>query len=119
MLKVENNKIYMVRGDDEVLAVALDGYEMGEADTLTLTVRELPSADSKVLLAITSAPGSDRIVISHADTAEVAYGAYSADVQLMTAEGLRRTVWPTNITENSRQRVANMKNFMLVSEVTI
>lgn len=119
MLKIENNKIYMVRGDDEVLQVALEGYEMASGDTLTLTVRELPSNESKVLLSSTSAPGSNRIVIRHADTTEVPVGAYSADVQLLTADGLRRTVWPTNITDPTRQRAANMKNFILVSEVTI
>ena len=119
MLKVENNKIYMVRGDDEVLAVALDGYEMAAGDMLTLTVRETPTADSQVLLQISGAPGSNRIVISHADTAEAAYGAYSADVQLLTADGLRKTVWPTNITDPSRLRAANMKNFMIVNEVTV
>lgn len=119
MLKVENGRIYVVRGDDEVLSVALEGYEMAAGDVLTLTVRELPTAESAALITVKSAPGSNRIVLSHADTANVPYGAYSADVQLLTADGLRRTVWPTNITDPARARGSNMKNFIVVSEVTV
>lgn len=119
MIKVIDGKVYMVRGDDDALSINLGDYEMAAGDTLTLTVRELPTADSPVLVHITSAPGVARIPIRHADTADIPYGAYSADVQLMTADGLRRTVWPDNITDAVRMRAANMKNFIIVSEVTI
>lgn len=122
---IEDGKIYMVRGDDEALDVELtldDGetaYEMQSGDTLTLTVRETPSRDSEVLLQITGAPGSPRIPIRHEDTAQMEYGAYSADIQLLTAEGERRTVWPTLQTGARRITSANLKNFNIASEVTM
>lgn len=124
MLKIIEEKIYLRRGDDEVLEVNLnagsDTVQMGEGETLTLTVRELPSLDSPVIFSTTSAPGSNRIVIRHADTADAEYGEYSADVQLLTADGLRKTVWPNIDEENlPKARAANLKNFILLPEVTM
>ena len=124
MLKIIEEKIYLRRGDDEVLEVNLnagsDTVQMGEGETLTLTVRELPSKESTILFTTTSAPGSNRVIISHADTAEVEYGEYSADIQLMTADGLRKTVWPDIDEENlPKARTANLKNFILLPEVTM
>ena len=116
-------EIWMVRGDDETILVPLtdaDGaeYAMQEDDTLTLTVRETPSDDSPVLAQITGAPGSNRIPIAHADTAQMEPGRYSADIQLITG-GLRRTVWPDyDPTASNRYRVKNMQNFVLLAEVT-
>lgn len=124
MLKIIDEKIYLRRGDDEILEVNLNAGEesvqMGEGETLTLTVREQPSPDSPIIFTTTSAPGSNRIVISHADTADVAYGEYSADVQLMTAEGHRKTVWP-DIDANNLPKAndRNLKNFVLLPEVTM
>ena len=120
---VENNAIYLTKGDDAVLEVASITTEIGEeyalrdADVLTLTVRELPSAASPVLMQIDSAPGSSRIVIRHEDTAELDVGQYSADVQLMTAEGMRYTVWP-RISGSGRYKVRNLNNFVIMPEVT-
>lgn len=124
MLKIESDAIWMYRGDDEALEIELtvgDGerYEMQPGDVLTLTVRETPSADSAPLLQIDSAPGVNRIVIRHADTAELEYGQYSADIQLTTADGVRKTVWPPLEASSLRTRARNLKNFNLVSEVTM
>lgn len=126
MLKIVDNKIYMVRGDDEELDVVptnADGtdYEMQPEDVLTLTVRSKPEADSPPLLQISSLPGSTRIVIRHEDTAEMSYGPYSADVQLMTGDGRRKTVWPDMDTGSASTRFSaqNMRNFNLASEVTM
>lgn len=126
MLKIVDNKIYMVRGDDEELDVVTknaDGtdYEMQPEDILTLTVRSKPTEDSLPLIQISSAPGSTRIVIRHEDTAEMAYGSYSADVQLMTGDGRRKTVWPDLDTgaTSTRMRASNIGNFNLASEVTM
>ena len=76
MLKIINNKIYIVRGDDEVLEPGLmlsdeaqTAYTLGEDEQLTLTVRALPSADSSVLLSVSSNPGSARLVLRSEDTA--------------------------------------------------
>ena len=120
---IESDVIYLTKGDDAALEVssitAQDGsrYELQSEDVLTLTVRALPSADSPVLLQIDALPGSNRIVLRHADTAELDVGRYSADVQLTTAEGRRYTVWPT-ITGSGRYVVKNLNNFVIMPEVT-
>ena len=120
---IESNVIYLTKGDDAVLevsSIATEGgteYELQPEDVLTLTVRALPSAASPVLMQIDSAPGSRRIVFSHADTAELDVGRYSADVQLTTAEGKRYTVWPT-IMGSGRYVVKNLNNFVIMPEVT-
>ena len=84
---------------------------------LTLTVRAVPSAESAVLMDIDSLPGSRRIVFRHEDTAELAVGRYSADVQLTTADGKRFTVWPT-IAGSGRYVVKSFNNFVIMPEVT-
>lgn len=124
MILVTSDGIWLIRGDDESLEVELTvgdntPYEMQPGDILTLTVREVPSKDSAVMLQIDSAPGVNRIVIRHEDTAELEYGRYSADIQLLTADGLRKTVWPPLTASASRTRAGNLKNFNLVSEVTM
>lgn len=124
MLKIIDNTIYIVRGDDETLTVNLnaDGEPaaLGENDVLTLTVRELPSETSPIILSSTSPPGSNVIAIRHEDTAEKEYGQYSADIQLTTAAGLRRTVWPVVDEDNiPKARASNLKNFVILPEVTM
>lgn len=120
---IESDVIYLTKGDDAVLevsSVATEGgaeYELQDTDVLTLTVRALPSAQSPALLQVDALPGSNRIVFSHADTAELDVGRYSADVQLTTAEGKRYTVWPT-ITGSGRYVVKNLNNFVIMPEVT-
>ena len=120
---IESDVIYLTKGDDAVLevsSIATEGgteYELQGTDVLTLTVRALPSAQSPALLQVDALPGSRRIVFSHADTAELDVGRYSADVQLTTAEGKRYTVWPT-ITGSSRYVVKNLNNFVIMPEVT-
>lgn len=120
---IESDVIYLTKGDDAVLevsSIATEGgaeYELQPEDELTLTVRALPSADSPALIQIDALPGSNRIVFSHADTADLDVGRYSADVQLTTAEGKRYTVWPT-ITGSGRYVVKNLNNFVIMPEVT-
>ena len=120
---IENEAIYLTKGDDAVLEVssiaAEDGsqYEMQSGDVLTLTVRALPSALVPVMMQIDSLPGEVRIVLRHEDTAELDVGRYSADVQLSTADGKRYTVWPA-ITGSGRYVVKNLNNFVIMPEVT-
>ena len=120
---IENEAIYLTKGDDAALEVssiaAEDGsqYEMQAGDVLTLTVRALPSAESPALIQIDSLPGVNRIVLRHADTAELNVGRYSADVQLTTSDGKRYTVWPA-ITGSGRYVVKNLNNFVIMPEVT-
>lgn len=122
---IDNGKIWMVRGDDEALDVTLtldDGetpYEMQPGDVLTLTVRELPSRDSAVILQTSGVRGGNRIIIRHEDTKDVPYGAYSADIQLTTEEGERKTVWPVLVASSRRVTDTNLKNFNIASEVTM
>lgn len=122
MLKIEEGAIYLTRSDDAVLELQLtvaDGsaYEVQAGETLTLTVRELPSPDAPMLFSAAGVPGSGRIVINSADTAGVAPGRYSADIQLTTADGRRHTVWP-ELEGSRRYSVRNLKNFVVMPEVT-
>ena len=120
---IESDVIYITKGDDAVLeitSIATEGgeeYELQAEDVLTLTVRTLPSAQSPALIQIDALPGSNRIVFSHADTAELDVGRYSADVQLTTADGKRFTVWPA-ITGSGRYVVKSFNNFVIMPEVT-
>ena len=124
MLIVENNKIFLTRGDDAEIEVGpltlVDGstYELQEGDTLTLTVRETPTEEAAALVQITSVPGSNRIIIQHEDTSDLDYGQYSADVQLLTSDKKRRTVWPEMDT-GKKPDGKNLKNFMIMPEVTM
>ena len=120
MLIVDTGIVYLTRGDDAVLAVTLtqdDGapYEMQPGDELIFTMRDMPEAESPVLARITAQ--SPRIVIRHDDTKDIEVGAYSADVQLMTADGKRITVWPM-LEILQRTRVTNWKNMVIMPEVT-
>lgn len=120
---IESDVIYLTKGDDAVLEIsgitAQDGsqYELQAEDVLTLTVRELPSTVSPVLMQIDSLPGSRRIVIGHGDTSELNVGRYSADLQLTTPDDKRYTLWP-NITGTNRYMVKNLSNFVIMPEVT-
>lgn len=122
MLIIEDSVIKLTRGDDAVIVVnprTNDGslYEMADGDALTLTVREIPDPESPVLIQCKSTSGSNRIIVNHEDSADVAAGRYSADIQLTTADGKRFTVWPE--LEGSNQYVIkNMRNFYLMPEVT-
>lgn len=125
MLRIVNNKIYIVRGDDEVIRLAIrhsdderTPYQMQADDVITLTVREFPNSASPVLLQINGAPGSDCIEIRHEDTAGMEYGSYSADLQLVRADGRRMTVWPTQM-GSDRIKGRNLKNFNVAAEVTM
>lgn len=117
-----NEVINLTRGDDACLEIPMENadgesYTMGETEYLTFGVRRVPRLDSELLIDIESAPGSNRIIFSHADTADLDVGEYSAEVQLMTAEGKRITVWPL---PQGRQRIkenVNRKNFCLMPEV--
>lgn len=123
MFKVEDGAIYITRGDDAVLEITATDqngapYEMQEGDMLTLTVRDLPSKNSIVLLQISSVPGSGRIPLRHADTADKEVGRYSADVQLTTADGRRQTIWP-ELEGSARYKEKAFNNFILMPEVTM
>lgn len=114
--------INLTRGDDAVIEVPLsniDGeeYVLGETEFLIFSVRVLPREDSELLVNIVSVPGSNRIVIGHHDTKDLEVGAYSAEIQLMTSDSKRVTVWPKPIGKFKIKDTANRKNFVLMPEV--
>lgn len=121
MLIIEDNKIYITKGDDAVIDVdiTIDGraYPMQEGDRLTLTVRARPEADSPVLLETTGATGDTQLALSHEKTAQMEVGQYSADIQLTTAEGKRITLWPTP-EGPARRSTSNSRSFNVMPEVT-
>ena len=89
MLYIKDGVIAITRGDDAVIEAAIhtstgQDYQMASGDTLTMTVRALPSDSQPVLLSVTSTPGSARLVLRGADTAGIAPGRYS----LLTTEHL-------------------------------
>lgn len=118
MFFVEDDKIYLTRGDDAALNVTLKdssgaAYTMASGDTLTLTVRKTPG-DDEAVFSVSS--GSTRLLIGHEDTADAQTGEYSADIQLMSG-GQRMTIWP-ELEGRNRKSDANFKNFVLMPEVT-
>lgn len=120
MLLIQDDIVYLTRGDDAEIEVNIrdgDGndYEMQDGDTLTLTVRELPDLSSNVVFTVASS--TNRIPISHADTDNADVGRYSMDIELITS-GLRRTIFPT-LEKDVRSRVRNFRNFIIMPEVTI
>lgn len=121
MLFVEENVIYLTKGDDGKLPVNVtigdEPYELSEFDTLTITVREVPDAESPVLLQIETVPGSNRIVFNSADTKGIAPGEYSADIQLTDGGGRKYTIWP-KLEGKLRYNGRNYKNFVIMPEVT-
>ena len=109
------------RGDDGVLTVPLEyedhtPYEMTDEEYLIFGVREKPTEESELLLQIQSDPGTNKISFRHEDTAAMKVGEYSADVQLMTRDAQRVTVWP-KLTGTMRTSAMNYKNFCIMREV--
>lgn len=114
--------INLTRGDDAVIEFPMENeyeeeYELGETEYLVFSVRVLPREDSELLVSIESVPGSNRIVFSHDDTVRLEVGQYSAEVQLMTSDNKRITVWPRPYGKFKIKDTANRKNFILMPEV--
>lgn len=119
MLIIEDDVMYINRGDDAVFNVIIkddkgQNYEMVAGETLTMTVRELPTEDSEILMQIVSE--SNAFKIKHVDTCNIPIGKYSFDVQLNDRYGDIHTVFPIL---NSHGKIKNWKNFIVDPEVTI
>lgn len=93
-------------------------YQMQDGDTLTLTVRKKPIADSPVEFSTTST--TNKIIIVPADTKDMDVGKYSADIQLNSG-GKVTTIFPllTNLSDSRRTSTKSWDNFVLVGEVTL
>ena len=114
--------INLTRGDDAVIDVPMedaDGetYTMGETEYLIFAVRKIPNRNSELLVQIESNRGSNQIVFDHEDTKDKAVGEYSAEIQLMTVDGKRITIWPTPTGKYATNENINRKNFILMPEV--
>lgn len=114
--------INLSRGDDAALEVPLkdlndEPFELSETESLIFDVRVLPREDSELLIHIVSVPGTTRIVFAHDDTKDLEVGSYSAEIQLMTAEKKRITIWPEPIGKQKIRDKINRKNFILMPEV--
>ena len=113
--------INLTVGDDASMTVELntdDGsaYEMSNSEYLIFNVREKPSEESELLIDLRSENGSNEIVFAHDDTKDLEPGYYAAEIQLMTEDGKRITVWPV-LTGNTKTSKSNRKNFCLMTEV--
>ena len=121
MFRIEDDVIYLTRGDDASIEVDLrtgDGeYEMEFGDTLTLTVRNTTGDEGELIFRVES--DTNTIVITHADTKEASVGQYSADIQLTTVDGHVFTVFPSNMETGQLKSDKNWKNFWLTPEVTL
>lgn len=123
MFRIVDGRPELTRGDYAELEVVIKDnegnvYEMQEGDYLTFSMREFPEETSALLVQIHSV--TNRIIFNHSDTADIDPGLYSADIQLTTADGKRRTVWcyiPDDV--RKRGQVRNWENFVLLPEVTI
>lgn len=126
MLYITNNKngfevINLTRGDDAVIEVPLknlndEDVTLGNEDYLIFDVRVLPKKDSKRIIHIESAPGSNRIIFTHDDTKNLKVGQYSAEIQMMF-DGKRSTVWPKLTGDMRFNEDINRNNFILMPEV--
>lgn len=95
MLKIVNNKVYLVRGDSGAITVTVlnaDGSTrvIQPDDEILMTVRTTPT--SEILFQKTG----PEIVIEPTDTASLAFGTYCYDVQITLADRTVDTVIPKN-----------------------
>lgn len=128
MLRIVDNKIFIVHGDDGSFKVnpkVIDPetgekipYEMRDNDKLILTVRKLPTKDSPVLLSST-AVGTDEIFITREQSSAIECGIYSAEIDMIYEDGKHDTVWTPDITGKNRTKIKSFENFHVVTEVPV
>lgn len=93
MFFLNGTNIKITRGDSASLSVALDGYEMQDGDTLTLSVKVDPSK-TEYLLQLTAQDMAFTFLPE--TTAGLSFGAYRYDIQLTTSGGAVYTVIPVS-----------------------
>lgn len=121
MLYIENDVINITRGDDAFFYVPImlpgrNKAALGKDDYLIFAVKAAPDAAEETVLEIVGEKGKNRIRFRHADTADLNPGFYSAEIQLVLADGQRVTLWP-KLTGNKRVSADNWKNFCVMREV--
>ena len=124
MFDVENDIIYVTRGDDVTLPVNLkirgEEYQLRDGDTLTLTVVKFQKDNKEGTVVFSTTSSTNEIIIGHSDTEELTFGKYDADIQLNTAEGKIYTVFPRKKSLSVDQLIGKRAwdNFWIVREVT-
>lgn len=83
MYSVDNNKIYLTRGDNADFTLTLEGYEAQEGDVLTFTVKK--NCQDKQALIQKTLDAELKFTIEHDDTKDLQFGDYWYDVQLKRA----------------------------------
>lgn len=86
MYKVENDNIYITRGDSAVLNLSIEGYTPAAGDTLTFSVKKNCN-DAQALITKDIDTTEMTITIDHEDTANLEFGDYFYDVQLRRDNG--------------------------------
>ena len=99
MLKIEDNKIQLTRGDTgifnvEILDDAGNPYELDDGDMLRFTVRKSPTSGD-----IFIQKAGQEIIIEPEDTARLSYGKYVYDIELTRADGTVDTIIPPTLFE--------------------
>lgn len=121
MINVGDGTIAIAAGDCGILALEIqttDGaYIMAGTDTVELTVREKPNADSPVVLHVVGAPGVAQIVLHQQDT-DIAPGQYSGSIHLTHGE-CRYRIWPPLEMAKVKcwDSTKNWRNFTVCAEV--
>lgn len=90
MYKVENDNVYITRGDSAVLNLSIEGYTAQEGDTLTFSVKKNCN-DAQPVIQKSIDTTEMTITIDHEDTANLEFGDYFYDVQLRRDNGEKVT----------------------------
>ncbi|MCR4578009.1 MAG: hypothetical protein K5784_08900 [Clostridiales bacterium] len=119
MLTITDNIISLNRGDDVSFTVSIadefgEPYALEPGDTLVFSVRAEPSESSPQLIRVESV--TDTVFLTHADTAALPVGKYSAAVRLNRACGQTLIVFPPL---KRHGRLTPWNNFILDPEVTV
>lgn len=99
MVNVNNNNIYITRGDSADIAISITestgvGYTPQDGDTITFTVKKTTN-DTEAVISKTIKDGYLHLI--PADTAHLDYGAYFYDCQLTTSDGRVCTFIPVHL----------------------
>ena len=89
VFKIEDNIIYLTRGDTAYIDLKIDGYKLKENDFIIFTVKK--DLDDEPLI---EKQFTDTFILYPEDTSFLEYGKYYFDCELRTALGEVFTVVP-------------------------
>lgn len=117
MTLIDDEVLKITKNDDVSFSIIIKDslgqeYVIEDGDKLTITVRELPTEDSPILLQATTTTNTFDIPRSMTN---IPAGRYTCDIQLDTRFGKRYTVFPIR---DIHGYVRNEKNFIVDPEVT-